>query len=295
MQQIDTRFLAKPNNIIVPLYPFFHNLNIKPILYNNYSSGMLHKKIASFFGLSHKQIVLGNSATDVFLLFLSELLRSRNIIKVALPIFFCPQFTFLVAKTNVNIFLFEINKEFAITERSINRIVEEKCDLVVCPHFFGARNMPEKAYKFFLDRSIIVVLDEAQSFPLSNSKVKSHDNVVRLFSFGKNKPVSGFGGGGMAFNNMDLVPNCLSMQAGSSIFQDCNRLFRTKFARLCIKNSEFLYKYFYLPETRIDIFLEKRFKSMAANKGNEFKKISFIQEKIAYYNWLYLENNIHFL
>lgn len=288
MTVIDARFTARPDNIKVPLYPFMHNLDIRFIL-DNYKPGSLKEKIGDHFAIDQENILLANSATEALLYYLQNSIKTK--LKIALPAFFCPYFAGALKQAQHDLYLYDVDQTFKMNINSASKIVDAKCDMVILPDFWGVRDISEQLVDYFVKNSVSVVIDEAQSFPLSARKHIYKKDLVVLFSFGKNKPLASIGGGGIALCG-SLSNQRINLEAGSvGDMKAFISLCKQKIIKILLQHSRKLYEKVYPVEKHLDRHLHKQL-SASQNTYDTFRPISRLQESMAYYNWKCLKSKL---
>jgi dTDP-4-amino-4,6-dideoxygalactose transaminase len=164
---IDSRFPPQPEKCQVNLYP--------------------HKTLEERLSILKGQIFLTQTASQALKAYLETFLPSR----VALPAFMCPDVVWAILSAGHTPVFLDLDLNLSLSEKSQEFALKQGCRILILPSFFGAR-----AHTFH--PGLITILDEAQSFPFPGQDLRG---AATLFSFGRSKPLSSYGGGGICLHN----------------------------------------------------------------------------------------------
>lgn len=193
---IDNRYPPQPLKIKVPLYK---NMIVSDIAFDI----PLLKFITSKHQLEDSKILLAESATNALISFLSTKFMYKK--KIALPAFFCPKVAYELYKFGYELFFFDLVFLEDLDEVNLDFIFQNKVDIVILPSLFFKQEWNYKTIDKFLTAGLVVIIDLAHTFPIEYPPKIKHENLITLFSFGKNKPVSALAGGGIYYHG-SLMP-----------------------------------------------------------------------------------------
>lgn len=185
----------------IPLYPFTGSFPYKAATRSLYSqSGVLSDLVCSAFGASEQQVVLGDSATAVLTQWLEWLrLQNGSGLTLALPSFFCAEVAIAIQDSGIRIVLVDLSEALQLTHASVDFAIQQGCNVLLWPNYFGYRLRHQNLLKKAKENALLVVFDEAHTFPLAGPCSYESAQEITLFSFALNKPLAGNGGGGMYF------------------------------------------------------------------------------------------------
>lgn len=198
---IDLRSNRHPDRMRLPLYPFTGSLPYKSAAKSFYSkSRVLNDLVCGAFGASAQQVVLGDTGTAVLVHWLQWLrLQNGGSLAVALPSFFCTETADAIRDNGIRIVLLELTEALQFSHESIDFAIQQGCKVVIWPNYFGYRLRDQNVLKRAREKAILIVFDEAHTFPPARPCSYELPQEITLFSFGLNKPIAGNGGGGMYF------------------------------------------------------------------------------------------------
>lgn len=200
---IDLRDIKYPDcRVRMPLYPlagsFSSKSAIRSFIYSK--SSELKNLICCAFGTSTRQVLLGESGTTALVYWLEWLrLQNGGRLSVALPSFFCEETASAIRNQGVRIVLLEISEDLQLSHASVDFAIKQGCNVLIWPNYFGYRLRDQLVLKKARENSLLVVFDEAHTFPPAGPCFYISPQEITLFSFGVNKPLAGIGGGGMYF------------------------------------------------------------------------------------------------
>ena len=189
---LDDRFPPQPQLIDIPLYQHTSEQDI----INCHSN--IEDIICDEYNLKKTNILLASSATNALLYFLQTKFFSRKVI--AFPAFFCPYVVYEFYKSGYEVIFFDF-----ITAQDFNKDILEflqlnKVSVIVLPSLFNKQNWDIEMINTILSREIVLIMDFAHTFPIEQPLPINDDNLITLFSFGKNKPLASSGGGGIYYH-----------------------------------------------------------------------------------------------
>lgn len=196
---LDLRPSRDPDRVRLPLYPFEGVFPYKAAARSFHSNpGVLNDLVCDVFGASAQQVILGDSGTAVLILWLEWLrLQNGGCLTVALPSFFCEETAFAIRDSGICMVLLEISEMFQLSHASVDFAVQQGCNVLIWPNYFGYRLRDQDVLKRAKENAMLVVFDEAHTFPPAGPCSYELPEEITLFSFGGNKPIAGNGGGGM--------------------------------------------------------------------------------------------------
>jgi dTDP-4-amino-4,6-dideoxygalactose transaminase len=200
---IDLRNIRYPDRRVrMPLYPLTGGFSCKSAIRSFFYSklNVLSNLICCAFGASAQQVLLGESATAALVYWLEWLrLQNGGCLTVALPSFFCEETALAIRDQNMHIVLLELSENLQLGHASIDFAIQHGCNVLIWPNYFGYRLRDQNVLKRARENSMLVVFDEAHTFPPAEPCSYEPPQEITLFSFGVNKPLAGIGGGGMYF------------------------------------------------------------------------------------------------
>jgi dTDP-4-amino-4,6-dideoxygalactose transaminase len=198
---IDQRPTRRPDRMRIPLYPLTGSFPYKTAARSFYSkSSVLNDLVCSAFGASAQQVVLADSGTAVLIHWLEWLrLQNGGSLAVALPSFFCAETAVAIRDNGIRIVLLEISEALQFSHASVDFAIQQGCKVLIWPNYFGYRLRDQNVLKRARENAVLVVFDEAHTFPPAAPCSYELPKEITLFSFGPNKPLAGSGGGGMYF------------------------------------------------------------------------------------------------
>ena len=204
---IDLRPTRQPDRMRIPLYPFTGSLPYKSAARSFYSkSSILNDLVCGAFGASAQQIVLGDSGTAVLVYWLEWLrLQNGGCLTVALPSFFCADTAIAIQDNGIRIVLLELSETLHLSPASVDFAISQGCNVLIWPNYFGYRLRDQNVLKRARDNAMLVVFDEAHTFPPARPCSYELPREITLFSFGPIKPLAGTGGGGMYFPDLMMA------------------------------------------------------------------------------------------
>lgn len=196
---IDLRPNRRPDRVRVPLYPLRGSFPYKTAVRSFYSKPrVLNDLVCSAFGASAQQVVLGDSGTVVLVHWLEWLrLQNGGSLAVALPSFFCFDTAVAIRGNGIRIVLTELTEALQFSHESVDFAIQQGCKVLIWPNYFGYRLRDQNVLKRARENGLLVVFDEAHTFPPAAPCSYELPREITLFSFGPNKPLAGNGGGGM--------------------------------------------------------------------------------------------------
>ncbi|WP_010301779.1 aminotransferase DegT [Candidatus Odyssella thessalonicensis] len=194
---MDDRLFPQSKQFRIPLYPEYRSSN---------QSHDLNSYILRYFNIEPEAVLYAESATLAFLLYLAHQDKKQQ--TIAIPNYFCPQFTYQCMKAGHKLILYDWNMDYQFSDTSSNFAVSHNADVIIIPEFFGFRDHKQELIKYFLDLGITIIIDKAQSFPsiIKPTIPIKHNNLLYLLSFGRSKPISGPGGGALIRTNGEFEP-----------------------------------------------------------------------------------------
>jgi dTDP-4-amino-4,6-dideoxygalactose transaminase len=198
---IDLRQNRNPDRVRIPLYPVTGFFPYKTAVKSFYSkSGSLNDPVCDAFGASAQQVVLGDCGTAVLVYWL-EWLRIQNggELTVALPAFFCGYTAVAIRNIGVRVVLLELSEAFQFSHASVDFASQQGCNVLIWPNYFGYHLRDQNMLKKAREMGMLVVFDDAHTFPPAGPCSYQLPQEITLFSFAQNKPIAGNGGGGMYF------------------------------------------------------------------------------------------------
>lgn len=198
---IDLRLNRHPDRVRIPLYPFTGSFPYKIAARSFCSrSNGLNDLVCDTFGASAQQAVLGDCGTAVLVHWLEWLrLQNGGPLTVAVPSFFCADTAVAIRDNGIRIVFLEISEAFQLSHASIDFAIQQGCKVLIWPNYFGYRLRDQNVLKRAKEKGMLVVFDEAHTFPPAQPHSHELPQEITLFSFGPNKPLAGSGGGGMYF------------------------------------------------------------------------------------------------
>ena len=198
---IDLRLNRHPDRVRIPLYPFTGSFPYKAAARSFYSkSSALNDLVCDAFGAPAQQVVLGDSGSAVLVYWLEWLqLQNGGSLTVALPSFFCADTAVAIRDNGIRIVLLELSEALHLSHASVDFAIQQGCNVLIWPNYFGYRLRDQNVLKKARDNAVLVVFDEAHTFPPARPCSYELPQEITLFSFGPNKPLAGNGGGGMYF------------------------------------------------------------------------------------------------
>jgi dTDP-4-amino-4,6-dideoxygalactose transaminase len=198
---IDLRPNRRPDRMRIPLYPLTGSFPYKAAIRSFYSkSGILNNLVCSAFGASAQQVILADSGTAVLIYWLEWLrLQNGGSLAIALPSFFCSETAVAIRDNGIRIVLLELSETLQLSQQSVDFAVQQGCKVLIWPNYFGYRLRDKNVLKRAKENGLLVMFDEAHTFPPAEPCSYELPQEITLFSFGPNKPLAGNGGGGMYF------------------------------------------------------------------------------------------------
>jgi dTDP-4-amino-4,6-dideoxygalactose transaminase len=200
---VDLRNIRYPAcRIRMPLYPLISGFSCKSAIRSFFysKSNILSNLICSAFGTSAQQVLLAESGTAAIVYWMEWLrLQNGGRLSVALPSFFCEETALAIRDQGVHIVLLELSEDLQLSHASIDFAIQHRCNVLIWPNYFGYRLREQNVLKRAQENSMLVVFDEAHTFPAAEPCSYESPQEITLFSFGVNKPLAGIGGGGMYF------------------------------------------------------------------------------------------------
>jgi dTDP-4-amino-4,6-dideoxygalactose transaminase len=206
---MDTRFPPQPRHPIVPLYPeiglgeWGETLASSLALESEVLQTSIEQAIAHSLSVDAEVVKLMESGTQaLYSCFRYLKLRTPGFNKVALPDFSCPQILDAIYAAGLKPILFDLTDDLDIGSETVANLISRGCSCVVWPALFGERQRSQEALQGFLDAGMNVILDEAQTFPLSSPPEPLHKRCHRIISFGRSKKLSCHGGGALVLRDV---------------------------------------------------------------------------------------------
>lgn len=186
---MDDRLFPQRTDFIVPLYP--------DVICSPESIFDFEDFICQCYGVPLHNILFADSGTLAFLLYLENISSKRQVI--ALPSFFCTQFALHCILEGHSLVLYDIAADLSIPDEAYDFAYEHSATVMIVPNFFGLRKHSDQNIKNCLEKGMMVLIDQAQSFPAMDSVNIgiSHPNLLYLNSYGKSKPLGGNNGGAL--------------------------------------------------------------------------------------------------
>lgn len=154
----------------------------------------LKRRIGDSIGRQESDVHLFHSGKEALAAYLGWLRKEHGISKVAMPAFCCPEVCAAVLNAGAKPVFLDFDSNWQLSKKSIEYARSRNCGAVIWPNLFGARHRPAERLKDIKDQGLVLIADEAQSFPLPDGVV-TLGNVALLFSFGPTKRLAGIGGG----------------------------------------------------------------------------------------------------
>jgi len=200
---IDLQNIRYPDcPVRMPLYPLAGHFSGKSAIRSFFysKSDVLNNLICCVFGSSAQQVLLGESGTATLVYWLEWLqLQNGGRLSVALPSFFCEETALAIRDQGSHIVLLELSEDLQLSHASIDFAIQHGCNVLIWPNYFGYRLRNQNILRKARENSILVVFDEAHTFPPAQPCSYELPQEITLFSFGVNKPLAGISGGGMYF------------------------------------------------------------------------------------------------
>lgn len=198
---MDTKFYRLPNYN----YPLYRMNNINDIL-RNYNSTVGHqvltKYISKHFKVNENSIKLMDSGSSAILYIINMMKNIIALDSVYIPSYFCLEVVDVIITSKCKIKLYELNHNLMPTKAFIESLQKEKKSLLIFPSFFGQNNFDEEMLYLLSQLHIPIIFDQAQSFPMESKIFGYHLKYwFSIVSFGRSKPCSSVGGGGVISHN----------------------------------------------------------------------------------------------
>jgi dTDP-4-amino-4,6-dideoxygalactose transaminase len=199
--KIDLRPARRPDRMRIPLYPLSGSFSYKVAARSFYSKwSALHDLVCGAFEASAQQVILADSGTAALIQWLEWLqLQYGSSLTIALPSFFCDDVALAIQNIGINIVLLELSETLQISHASLDFAIRQGCNILLWPNYFGYRLRDQSVLKKARENAMLVVFDEAHTFPPARPCSYELPQQITLFSFGPYKPLAGNGGGGMYF------------------------------------------------------------------------------------------------
>lgn len=234
---IDLRPNRDPDRVRIPLYPFTGSFPYKSAAKSFYSkSFVLNDLVCGAFGASAQQVVLGDTGTAVLIHWLEWLrLQNGGCLTVALPSFFCADTALAIRDSGIRIVLLDLSEALHLSHASVDFAIQQGCNVLIWPNYFGYRLRDQNVLKKARENTVLVVFDEAHTFPPAGPCSYDLPQEITLFSFGPNKPLAGNGGGGMYFPDRTMASSVTrfiesrrSSRVWAAILDDAKSVIRTR-------------------------------------------------------------------
>lgn len=211
---MDTRF-TKVSKLKFPLYKVSYSYGkiFKYIFFKwkirNRSETFLKKSIADDFELNEANIKLYQSGCAALLKILEFVQKAKsNHVEyiVCIPSFACREIVDVVKQAKFKIRFYEIDQYYNPAEEFLKEIDGKENVILLLTSLFGRTPILSMRMKYFQNQNYIIIYDEAQLYPMRPRMIgKTEKTWFSIISFGKSKPVSSIGGGGLIIHNPFLV------------------------------------------------------------------------------------------
>lgn len=211
---MDTRF-TKVCKLKFPLYKVSYSYGniVKYVFFKWKLSGksetFLKKSIADDFELNEMNIKLYQSGCAALLKifeFVKKLKNSHMEYIVCLPSFACREIVDVVKQAKFKIRFYEIDQYYNPVREFLNEIEGKENIILLLTSLFGRTPISNDRMKYFQNQNYIIVYDEAQLYPMRPRMTGKTEKLwFSIISFGKSKPVSSIGGGGLIIHNPSLT------------------------------------------------------------------------------------------
>ncbi len=207
LDELDLRLTKQPRHVTLPLYPFtgsFPSTGLRLLM--NRNTPDLAVFIADCFGSGTDHVLLGSSGTAVLVYWLAWLREEYcPELAVALPSFFCAETVLAIAGTGIRVVLLDISEQLGYTGQSLDFAARSGCQVLIWPNYFGYRLRDNALLQQAENSGMLIVLDEAHTFPPAQPYAYTLPRGITLFSFACNKPLAAAGGGGLHFADREMA------------------------------------------------------------------------------------------
>lgn len=211
---MDTRF-TKVSKLKFPLYKVSYSYcNSFKYIFLKWKIGdrseiFLKKCIADDFELYETNIKLYHSGCAALLKILEFVQETRsNYIEyiVCIPSYTCREIVDVVRQAKFKIRFYEIDQYYNPTEYFLKEINGKENVILLLTSLFGRTPISSMRMKYFHNQNYIIIYDEAQLYPMHPRMIGETEKIwFSIISFGKSKPVSSIGGGGLIIHNSLLA------------------------------------------------------------------------------------------